>query len=92
MDSLQTDDFIEIDFNNGIIKKVKDMQVNKSSFDKIAIDLNDEVWCDKSEVGNKAWNFSSLIFLTISSLLPVSTFTKLSNKPAHEESSPSSPS
>ena len=43
MDSLQTDDFIEIDFNNGIIKKVKDMQVNKSSFDKIAIDLNDEV-------------------------------------------------
>ena len=60
MDSLQTDDFIEIDFNNGIIKKVKDMQVNKSSFDKIAIDLNDEVWCDKSEVGNKAWNLMKI--------------------------------
>ncbi|GIN74795.1 hypothetical protein J14TS2_52700 [Bacillus sp. J14TS2] len=64
MNSLQTNDYIEVDFECGIIKKVEDINYLKSEDPETFIDLNDEVDYLKTEVGNKAANLIKINQIT----------------------------
>lgn len=55
MNSLNTNDHIEVDFQSGIIKKV-DNHVQASHIDSYTIDLNSKIKYSGKEIGNKAAN------------------------------------
>ena len=56
MNSLETNDYIEVDFTSGIIKKVEKINHLKLEDTEISIDLNSEINYLKEKVGSKAAN------------------------------------
>lgn len=60
MNSLETNDYIEVDFTHGIIKKIDDINLTKSENTEIIIDLNSKINYSKEEVGNKAANLMKI--------------------------------
>jgi phosphohistidine swiveling domain-containing protein len=60
MNSLETDDYIEVDFDNGIIKKIENFNLFKPEVDEFFVDLNDEMVCSNREIGNKAVNLMKI--------------------------------
>jgi phosphohistidine swiveling domain-containing protein len=56
LDALETDDYIEVDFDRGMITKLTDIGPSTSAAPDIVIDLSDERWRSAREVGAKAAN------------------------------------
>ena len=56
LDALETDDYIEVDFNHGTVRKLNNVELSNSPMTEIVVDLNHKQDYTNKEVGAKAAN------------------------------------